>query len=195
MADAAIARPEQARPRLPLDSAGPNSRSNVPRRRRPNRPRTARRLSAASALLILAAGYVHLCLYRRGYRFIPKIGVSFLIQAGASALVALALLLRQGLLHLFRRTVSTAQLTRIAAIGLSVGTLAALGLAHTPGGLFQFHEFGLQPAPQTLVAIIAESGAALLLIAAMIEAHLAARQSVLLPAVATRRDRARREAA
>src|SRR5207248_9364836 len=55
-----------------------------------NAASTARRLSVASAALILAGGYVHLCLYRHGYRFIPKIGVSFLLQAASSAILAVA---------------------------------------------------------------------------------------------------------
>lgn len=132
----------------------------------------ARRLSAISAGLILVGGYVHLCLYRHGYRYIPKIGVSFLVQAVSSVVLATALLVRRGSLPLGRHTLALPQLTRLAAIGLSLGTLAALAIAHTPGGLFQFREIGLRPAPQTLVAIVAESLAAVLLAVAMIEARM-----------------------
>jgi hypothetical protein len=114
-------------------------------------------LSLAAALLILSGGYVHLCLYLSGYRFIPKIGVSFLVQSISSAILAGALLLGGGRIRVGRTIVALAQLTRLSAIGLSVGTLAALGIAHTSGGLFQFHELGLRPAPQTLIAIFAES--------------------------------------
>lgn len=130
---------------------------------RAHRAITARRLSVVSAALILVGGYAHLCLYRHGYRFIPTIGVSFLIQAVASAVVAAALLVKGGRIHMGRRSVALPQLTRLSGIGLSVGTLVALGIAHTPGGLFQFREFGLRPAPQTLIAIVAESLAVLLL--------------------------------
>jgi hypothetical protein len=130
---------------------------------------TARRLSLASAALLLVGGYVHLCLYRHGYRFIPKIGVSFLAQAASSAVLAAALLVKGGRIHVGRRSFAVAQLTRLSAIGLSVGTLAALGIAHTPGGLFQFREIGLRPAPQTLIAIGAESLATLLLGVAMVQ--------------------------
>jgi hypothetical protein len=118
---------------------------------------TARRLSAASAALILVGGYVHLCLYRHGYRFIPKIGVGFLLQAISSAVLAAVLLVNGG------RSLALAQVARLSAIALSLGTLAALGVAHTSGGLFQFREIGLRPAPQTLIAIITESLATLLL--------------------------------
>jgi hypothetical protein len=113
--------------------------------------------------LILVGGYVHLCLYRHGYRFIPKIGVSFVIQALSSAVLAATLFVKSGGIHVRKRLVGLAQITRFAAIGLSLGTLAALGIAHTPSGLFQFREFGLRPAPQTLIAIVAESLATLLL--------------------------------
>jgi hypothetical protein len=130
---------------------------------------TARRLGVASAALLLVGGYVHLCLYGHGYRFIPKIGVGFLLEAVSSALLAVALVVRGRRIHVGRRSVSWAQLTRLAAIGLSLGTLAALGIAHTPSGLFQFREIGLRPAPQTLIAIVAESLATLLLGLAMVE--------------------------
>jgi hypothetical protein len=135
--------------------------------------RAARRLSLASAALILVGGYVHYCLYRNGYRFIPKIGVSFELQAGASAFLAAALLVPtrnpRPPTRLRRHSTLRQQLTRLGGIGLSAGTLAALGLAHTPKGLFQFRELGLQPAPQTLIAILAESLATLLLATAIVE--------------------------
>lgn len=196
MADAAIARANPTPPGLPAAGGGGRvARPEVSRGRGPDRARMARRLSVASAALILAAGYVHLCLYRHGYRFIPKIGVSFLLQAVSSAALALALVLWKGPMHLLRRTVSAAQLSRLAAVGLSVGTLAALGLAHTSKGLFQFHEMGLRPAPQTLIAIVTESLATVLLIAAMFEAYVAARRPKVIPAQASRADRAPRHAA
>ena len=53
---------------------------------------TARRLTVLAALLIVTGGYVHFCLYRHGYRFIPTIGISFLLQFTSSALLAGALL-------------------------------------------------------------------------------------------------------
>jgi hypothetical protein len=122
--------------------------------------------------LILAGGYVHFCLYRHGYRFIPKIGVSFLLQAGSSVVLA-ALLIGADRTRVASRSVARVQLTRLSAIGLSVGTLAALALAHTRGGLFQFHEMGLRPAPQTVIAIVAETVATMLLGIAMIEGRAA----------------------
>jgi hypothetical protein len=156
------------------DAPGADPRTTAPDRRGAPRPRgasVARRLSIVSALLILAGGYVHFCLYRNGYRFIPKIGVSFLLQFSSSAVLAVALVGRERLVRVGRHVVAVTQLTRLAAIGLSVGTLAALGVAHTPGGLFQFREIGLRPAPQTLIAIIVESLATILLVVAMVQAR------------------------
>lgn len=165
------------------------------RSNRPNRAFTARRLSVASAALLLVAGYVHLCLYWHGYLFIPKIGVGFLLQATASAGLAAALLVQRGRIQLGGHSVAVAQFTRLCAIGLSVGTLAALGLAHTPGGLFQFREIGLQPAPQTIIAIITESLATLLLGVAVLEGWAATRNQTVPAAVAAPDAGAVREAA
>jgi hypothetical protein len=132
---------------------------------------TPRRLSVFAALLIVTGGYVHFCLYRHGYRFIPKVGVSFLLQFVSSALLAGALLVKGRHLRLRRRTVALGQLARLSAIGLSVATLAALALAHTPRGLFQFHENGLRPAPQSLIAIVVESLATIVLLIAVLAAR------------------------
>jgi hypothetical protein len=171
---------------------GPNTE---PGRPRPNRATTARRLSLVSAVLILAGGYVHFCLYRHGYRFIPKIGVSFLLQAGSSVILAAALLLRGGRMRLAGHSVALAQLARLSAIGLSVGTLGALGVAHTSAGLFQFHEIGLRPAPQTLIAIVVETLAALFLSVAMLEAKASVRTATVDAAVPSAHDRSVRHAA
>src|ERR1700730_16696498 len=121
--------PDGAAPPDPI-GRWPEALSSPPSKR----TSTARQLSAVSAVLILAGGYVHFCLYRHGYRFIPKIGVSFLLQFTSSAILAAALLVRRGQVRLGGHSVAVPQLARLSAIGLSVGTLAALGIAHTPGG-------------------------------------------------------------
>jgi hypothetical protein len=133
--------------------------------------RVSRLLSALSAALILAGGYIHFCLYRNGYRFIPKIGIAFFLQFSSSAIIAAALVVVRGRLRIARHTLAVAQLVRLSGVGLTAGTLAALGIAHTPMGLFAFREFGLRPAPQTLVTILVESIATVLLVAAMLYAH------------------------
>jgi hypothetical protein len=177
----------------PLDPIGrqPEALSSPP----PNRAGTARRLSVASAVLILVGGYVHFCLYRHGYRFIPKIGISFMLQFTSSAILAGALLVRRGRVRLGGHSVAVPQLTRLSAIGLSVGTLAALGIAHTPGGLFQFHEIGLRPAPQTLIAIGAETLAGLLLVVAMLAGRTAVSHQTVTAPVESPSARAVRDAA
>lgn len=160
-----------------------------------HRATIARRLSIASAGLLLVGGYVHLCLYRHGYRFIPKIGVSFVLQAVSSLVLAGALLLKGGRIHVGRHSVALPQLTRFSAVGLSLGTLAALGIAHTPGGLFMFREIGLRPAPQTLIAIVAESAAALLLGLAMFQGQRATPLEMVTAAAESRSRPATRDAA
>jgi len=129
-------------------------------------PRVFRTLGVATAGLVAAGGYVHFCLYRHGYRTIPKIGVGFALQVVTSALVVVLLLLGP---HRVARAARVAHLahvtdrlagilTALTAAALAAGTLVAFALTRTPGGLFNFRERGLQPAPQALIALVAETG-------------------------------------
>jgi hypothetical protein len=122
--------------------------------------RMFRAFAIATAGLVATGGYVHFCLYRHGYRTIPKIGVGFLLQVVSSAAVVFALLIGPHLLgrvaHVTDRSAAT--LTELAAAALATGTLVAFALTRTPGGLFNFQERGLQPAPQALIALVAEIG-------------------------------------
>src|SRR5689334_8764315 len=124
-----------------------------------------RALGVATAGLVAAGGYVHFCLYRHGYRTIPKLGVGFLLQVISSAIVVVALLVGPHaiarLAHVSERL--TGALTLAAAAGLALGTLTAFALTRTPGGLFNFQERGLQPAPQALIALVAEVGVLVIL--------------------------------
>src|SRR5947207_298635 len=52
----------------------------------------------------------------------------------------------------------------------------AFALTRTPGGLFNFQERGLQPAPQALIALVAESGVLVVLGAELLTAHLVRRE-------------------
>ena len=52
----------------------------------------ARLPAALGAVGLIVGGYVHWCLYRHGYRFIPVIGTLFLVNVVASGAAALALL-------------------------------------------------------------------------------------------------------
>ena len=139
----------------------------------PKRSTRARFLSIAAAAAIAVGGYVHYCLYRHGFRAIPKIGTGFLLQGLSSVVIAAALVIgRERVLHIGRRIVRRSAAVRLAALGLSVGTLAAFGLTRTPAGLFNFMERGLEPAPQALIALVAESAAVLLLGMALVADRL-----------------------
>ncbi|MFE4956988.1 hypothetical protein ACFRCW_23530 [Streptomyces sp. NPDC056653] len=105
-------------------------------------PALALRLVLAATLA--ASGYIHAQLYIDGYRFIHVIGPLFLLQAGAAFAVAALLLLAAPLL------------LRIAAAAIAIGALAGFATSRTIG-LFGFTERGLQPAPQALLSLIAET--------------------------------------
>ena len=126
-------------------------------------------LDILAAALIGIGGYLHYSLYIKGYRAIPTIGTAFLLQVISSAIVAVALIVHLRFrLHVGRVAVSAPTLARLAGIGLSVGTLVAFVLSRLPGGLFNFQERGLQPAPQSLLTIIAEGAAVVVLVAALV---------------------------
>ena len=144
--------------------APPGSYASVPEaaKRRSHPRRRALRYSAAAAIAV--GGYIHLCLYRNGFRAIPKIGTGFLLQVVTSALLAGALLVgRERILQVGRFLVRSAVAVRALGLSLSLGTLAAFGLSQTPMGIFNFRERGLEPAPQALVALVAELAAVVLL--------------------------------
>jgi hypothetical protein len=133
------------------------------------RRESARLLDYLAAAFIAGGGYLHYCLYIKGYRAIPTIGTGFIVQFIGSAIVASALIIpldfhvRAGPI-----AVSARAGARSAGIILSLGTLAAFVLSRLPGGLFNFQERGLQPAPQSLLTIIAEGAAVVLLGAALV---------------------------
>jgi hypothetical protein len=122
-------------------------------------PRRIRWIAWLSAFLIAAGGYVHLCLYRHGYRTIPKIGVGFLLTVFASGVLALGLVALRG---------DANRLARLAGMALSAGTLVAFAISRTPAGLFNFREVGFHPAPQAALAVITEGTALLLLLATFV---------------------------
>ncbi|MFD7498426.1 hypothetical protein ACFV8T_40030 [Streptomyces sp. NPDC059832] len=105
-------------------------------------PTLALRLMLAATLA--ASGYIHAQLYIDGYRFIHVIGPLFLLQPSAAFAVAALLLLAAPLL------------LRIAVAAIAIGALAGFATFRTIG-LFGFTERGLQPAPQALLSLIAET--------------------------------------
>ena len=105
---------------------------------------TAARLLAAAAVLV--SGLVHLQLYFDGYRHIDEgnVGRSFLLNAIAAVVLAVALVVRRDVL------------VRLAAGGLLAGTLVAFAVSRTDAGFFGFTETGLNPSPQAAIALVAE---------------------------------------
>ncbi len=92
-------------------------------------------VATVAAVAIALGGYLHLQIWRGGYRYAP-VKEMFLLNVGLSALVAIALLVRPGRLSAF------------GGLLLSAGSLAAFGLSRGPGlptlhGTFT--ETGLQP--------------------------------------------------
>lgn len=143
--------------------------------------RLFRTLGTMTAALVATGGYVHFCLYRHGYSAIPKIGVGFLLQSVSSAIIVVALLIGPSriarLAHVTDRLAGT--LTGLATAGLAAGTLVAFALTRTPGGLFNFQERGLQPAPRALIALVAEIGVLVVLGAWLLADHLLQRDTHL----------------
>ena len=106
-----------------------------------------------AAALVLIGGLVHLELYFGGYRSVPNanLGRSFLLNAIAAAVIAVALVARPD------------KLIRVAGIAYAAGTLGAFALSRTDKGIFGFTEHGLNPTPRGAIALICEIGAIVLL--------------------------------
>jgi hypothetical protein len=83
----------------------------------------------AAATFVLAGGYIHLDLWRDGYRAIEYIGPLFVANAVLSVLLVVALLVRPGVP------------VAVAGMVFSLGSLLALVLSRTTG-LLGFTERG-----------------------------------------------------
>jgi hypothetical protein len=104
----------------------------------------------ATAVCLAVSGVLHAQLYLHGYRVIPVIGPSFLLQASGSVAVAVLLL------------VAGPAILRLGAAGLAAGALFGFAASRTVG-LFGFVERGFDPAPQALLSLLAEVAVLLLL--------------------------------
>jgi hypothetical protein len=102
------------------------------------------------AAALATSGYIHAQLYVSGYRFIHVVGVLFLLQASASFALA-ALVLIGGPVYI-----------RIGAAGAAAGALGGFAASRTVG-VFGFTERGWQPSPQSLLSVLVEVAALLLL--------------------------------
>jgi hypothetical protein len=126
-----------------------------------------RTLRIAAAACLAVSGYIHADLYIHGYRVIPFVGKAFLVQASAS--FAVALLLFVGAVV----TVEPWALRLVAAL-LAAGALAGFAASRTVG-VFGFVERGLQPSPQALLSMLAETGVLVLLGATTVRSRRARR--------------------
>ncbi|MGV4926505.1 hypothetical protein K2224_14770 [Streptomyces sp. BHT-5-2] len=108
-------------------------------------------LRSTTAATLAAGGYIHAQLYIDGYRFIRVIGPLFLLQASTS--FACTALLLVGTPPLLLRAVSA---------GVALGALGGFTASRTVG-VFGFTEHGLQPEPQAVLSLLAETGTLLLL--------------------------------
>ena len=108
-------------------------------------------LRIAAAVAILVSGLIHIDLYFDGYREIPDIGRSFMLNAIASGVIAAAVAVRRE------------WFVRLAGIGLAASTLVAFFLSRRGDGLFDFREEGLNPSPQAALSLFVEIAAIVLL--------------------------------
>ena len=103
-----------------------------------------------AAVLVLIAGYLHLKLYFDSYRH-TDVGGPFLLNAGASLVVAAALILWRNVW------------APVAGLVLVNATLIGFGLSRTDRGVFGFTEKGWQPSPEAAISLVVEIAAAVVL--------------------------------
>lgn len=119
-----------------------------------------RAMRILGALAILAVGAVHLQQYIAGYRAIPTVGTLFLLNAIASAIVGIGLLVPIGRVAVARRADAAIGMLALAGVAIALGSLVALFISES-GGLFGFSESGYRTA--IVLAIIAEAATVALL--------------------------------
>jgi hypothetical protein len=113
------------------------------------------------ALAILAVGAVHLQQYiGADYRTIPTVGTLFLLNAIASAVIGIALLVPIERVPPDRWVEAAIGFLALAGVAVAVGSLAALFISES-GTLFGFTETGYRT--PIVVAIVSEAAALALL--------------------------------
>ncbi len=120
----------------------------------------SRMLRLVGAVLVLIGGAVHLKLNLDDYGT-EDIARTFAINAGASALVAAYLVLRDDILG------------PLAGIAISVGTLIAFGLSRQGDGILDFREVGFNPSPDAAITVVVEVLALIVLALAAIQTQRA----------------------
>jgi hypothetical protein len=123
-------------------------------------------LYLVTAVLVLVGGYVHLKLYRDGYRNFPNanLGRSFIGNVVASVVVAVALVALR------------VRLAALAALVLANATLVAFWVSRTDHGIFGFNEHGFKPSPEATIAVVVEIAAALVALVLLAGPELKSRQ-------------------
>lgn len=103
-----------------------------------------------AAGLLATSGLIHLRLYGDGYDDFPNanLGRSFLFNAAACGAVAVALVVRRSML------------SALAGLLVANVTLAGFALSRTSRGVFGFTERGFDPAPEAVLSLVSEIGAA-----------------------------------
>lgn len=128
----------------------------------PDRPPAAQAARYLAAVLLIAAGAVHLQQYFAVYyRVIPVIGPLFVANFAIAVLLGLALLAPIERLGRWLPPLAAA-----GGIGFAAGTIIALQISES-GTLFGFHEHGYRTA---IVLSIAFQGAAIVLLASYLAA-------------------------
>ena len=117
---------------------------------------TARILRLLAAVLLLVGGAIHLELNLDAYGN-DEILKAFALNAGASALVAAYLVLRDD------------RLGPLLGLALSLGSLVAFGLSRRGDGILGFREVGWNPAPEAVLTVVVEIAAVAVLGALLVQ--------------------------
>jgi hypothetical protein len=112
-------------------------------------------LRVAVAVGAVLIGAIHLRLYFDSYRHIDDVGRSFVLNAVASGVAAVIVL------------VWPSRLAFLAPLLVANATLVAFGLSRTDQGIFDFTERGWNPSPDAALAVIVEIATAVLAVAGL----------------------------
>jgi hypothetical protein len=112
-------------------------------------------LRVAVAIGTVLIGAIHLRLYFDSYRDIDDVGRSFVLNAVASGVAAVIVLVWPN------------RLAFLAPLLVANATLVAFGLSRTDRGIFNFTERGWNPSPDAALAVIVEIATAVLAVAGL----------------------------
>jgi hypothetical protein len=113
----------------------------------------------ANAIGCVLIGALHLRLYFDSYRHIDDIGRSFIVNAVASGVAAVIVLVWPN------------RLAYLAPLLLANATLVAFGLSRTDQGIFDFTERGWNPSPDAALSVVVEIATAVLAVIGLVLAN------------------------